>query len=53
MLKADDASDDEDGEKKKKKGKKGATGKERLKIDRNYLVEKLMKKASPYYHVYD
>lgn len=53
MLKAEDASDDEDGEKKKKKAKKGGIGKEMLKIDRNYLVEKLMKKASPYFHVFD
>lgn len=52
MLKAEDASDDEDGEKKKKKAKKGV-GKEMLKIDRHYLIEKLMKKASPYFHVFD
>ena len=53
MLKAEDASDDEEGEKKKKKAKKGGAGKEMLKIDRHYLVEKLMKKASPYFHVFD
>lgn len=51
LLKADEGSEDEE-DKKKKKGKKGAQ-KECLKIDRHYLVEKLMKKATPYYHVYD
>ncbi len=51
ILKAEEGSDDED-EKKRKKAKKGPA-KELLKIDRHYLTEKLMKKASPYYHVYD
>lgn len=50
-MKAEDGSDDEE-EKKKKKGKK-AGNKECLKVERHYLVDKLMKKATPYYHVYD
>lgn len=51
LLKAEEGSDDEE-DKKKKKAKKGAQ-KECLKIERHYLVEKLMKKASAYYHVFD